>query len=206
MGKDGFYFKMVWIILLISGFVSCNDTETKIDQSAESFKIYRLLIDRFYIEKENQPVVINQNSSLPGLVWSSLNLIFFSPRIKKDTLINLNKVNQFGGKIIADFPVDSEYIFVALNFNGDDYEDRCKNLQRYYNCMKRLKKLHPDFGGIITFSKIGFNKEMDQGLVTFSINRWGGHNKTGIIFLEKKKGPFPHVWSIEKTEVDEYQS
>jgi hypothetical protein len=206
MGKDGFYFKMVWIILLFSGFVSCNDTGTKIDQSAESFKIYRLLIDRFYIEKENQPVVINQISSLPGVSISSMNFIFFSPRINKDTLINFNKENQISRKIGADFPVDSKHIFVALNFGGDDFEDRCKNRQTYNSCMKRLKKLYPDFGGIIIFSKIGFNKEVNQGLVTFYIDRWTSQITSGIIFLEKKKGPFPHVWSIEKTEVDEYQS
>jgi hypothetical protein len=203
MGKDGFYFKMVWIILLFSGFVSCNDTGTKIDLSAESFKIYRLLIDRFYIEKENQPVVINQNNSIEFI---GPNLIFFSPKIHKDTLINFSILNQISRRIDAGFPADSGYKFMALNLGGDDFEDRYKNIQNYYKCMKELKKLYPDFGGIITFSKIGFNKEMDQGLVTFSINRWGGHHKTGIIFLEKKKGPFPHVWSIEKTEVDDYQS
>jgi len=178
----------------------------KIDQSVESFKIYRLLIDRFYIEKEDQPVVINKNSSLPGLVWSSLNLIFFSPRIHKDTLINFNKVNQISKRIDAGFPTDSGYKFMALNLGGDDFEDRYKNIQNYYKCMKGLKKLYPDFGGVITFSKIGFNKEMNQGLVTFHIDRGTSQNISGIIFLEKKKGPPPHVWSIEETDIYDYNT
>jgi hypothetical protein len=204
MGKDGFYFKMVGVILLFSGFVSCNHTGTKNDQSAESFKIYRLLIDRFYIKKENQPVVINQNSSLPGIPITSMNSIFFSPRINKDILTDFEEVNRIPNKIVADFPVDSQYIFMSLNVGKAHFKDRSKNIQTYYNCMKRLKKLYLDSGGIITFSKIGFNKEMNQGLVTFLITRPGRQHTAGVVFLEKKKGPLPHFWSVEETEIDDF--
>jgi hypothetical protein len=193
MGKDGFYFKMGWIILLFSGFVSCNSTGKKIDQGAESFKIYRLLIDQFYIEKENQPVVINQNSSRPPLYDTRINLIFFSPKIDKDTLNNFEKVYQTESEITTDFPGDSKYIFMAINKG-----------QTYSNYMKRLNKLYSNSGGLITFSKIGFNKKIDQALVGFLINRWAREQTSGIVILEKKKGPFPHVWSIVETKIDNF--
>lgn len=95
---------------------------------------------------------------------------------------------------------------MALNVGEDHFEDRSKNFQTYYNCMKRLKKLYLDSGGIITFSKIGFNKKMDQGLVTFLINRPGRQHTSGIVFLEKKKGPLPHVWTIEETDIYDFNN
>jgi hypothetical protein len=206
MGKDGFYFKMVWGILFLLGFVGCSNTGTKIDPSAERFKIYRLLIDRFYIEKEDQQIVINQNSSLPGIPITSMNLIFFSPRINKDILTNFEKVNRIPNKIVADFPVDSQYVFMSLNVGEAHFKDRSKNFQTYYNCMKRLKRLYPDSVGIITFSKIGFNKKLDQGLVTFLINRPRRQHTAGVVFLEKKKGPLPHFWSVEETEIGDFNT
>jgi len=141
-----------------------------------------LLIDRFYIEKEDQPIVINQNSSRPNLYDIRINLIFFSPKIDQDTLNKFEKVYQTESEIIGDFPVDPNYVFMAMN-----------EVQEYYVFMKRLKKLYPGSGGIITFSKIGFNKKMDQALVGFLINRWAGEQTSGIVLLEKKKGPFSHV-------------
>jgi len=193
MGKDGFYFKMVWIILLFSGFVSCSNNGTKIDRSTESLKIYRLIIDQFYIEKENQPVVIDQFSM--KFKWFYNTKSIYTPlEINRDTLEDFERINQSASKIADDFPLDSGYIFVSSPDEGSE-----KSIWRYRNYLKRFKKLFPDSGGVITFSKIGFNKQMNQGLVEFQITPADGRYWDWSVLLKKKKAPSPCIWTIEQS-------
>lgn len=192
MGKDGFSFNVIWIFLLFSCLITCGNSKTKINQSAESFKIYRLLIDQFYIEKENQPVVIDQFSLK---IWfSNTRSVSNSPKINRDTLEDFERKNQSPSKIADDFPLDSGYIFVSSPDEGSE-----KSIWRYRNFLKRVKKLFPDSGGIITFSKIGFNKQMNQGMVQFRITPTDGRYRYQMVLLKKKEGPVTLYWTIEQS-------
>jgi hypothetical protein len=193
MGKDGFSFNVIWIFLLFSCLINCGNSKTKNDRSVESLKIYRLIIDQFYIEKENQPVVIDQFSMKFEWFYNAKS-IFTPLEINRDTLEDFERINQFPSKIADYFPLDSGYVFVSSPDEGSE-----KSIWRYRNYLKRVKKLFPDSGGIITFSKIGFNKQMNQGLVEFKITPADGRYRYQTVLLKKKKAPAPCNWTIEQS-------
>ena len=203
---------MMWIVLLFSSFVSCNNTETRIDQNAESLKIYRLLIYQFYSDYEDEPVVINSFSHDCRIDAFDFDSQFEKhSKIDRETLEDFKRKNRIVSMIANEFPLDSGYRFLA--YSGD--EDSKKWLRKYKYFINRVKKIRPYSGRkIITFSKVGFNKNGNQAIVEFEIGGWflpnflkdgvpyegGFYVVGGTVFLEKTLGPSPHVWAIKDWE------
>lgn len=180
-------------------FFHCGRSEVRGDRRIESIKIYRLLIDRFYFEKEGQTVVVNQfNDSIPG----TLEPIFHSPKIDRDTLDDFEFQNQQSDRITDYFPLHSNVVFMAMN--ARERKEYPGNIETHYFVMKRLNRLFPDSGGIITFSKIGFNEQMSQGLLRFHIGKWPSRHRDYVVLMKKDKSFSPSVWKIEESSFREY--
>jgi hypothetical protein len=207
MGKNGFSFSPTWIILLLLCFVNCSNRETKIDPSFESLKIYKLLIYQFYSKDENETVFIN-SYSLPLNNRFRDRRFSFHPGIDQNTLKDYFRKNQSSSYIASDFPLDVEYRFLSFK---DDWEDKERN-RKLKNLMRRIWRLTPySDKKIIEFSKVGFNKKADQAIVSYTIYETMMPDEVDDpdsddyvilpfpreVLLEKKLGPFPHIWTIK---------
>ncbi|MCG7852406.1 MAG: hypothetical protein MIO92_07775 [Methanosarcinaceae archaeon] len=212
MGKNWFILKLRLFFLLLLCFVACNNSKAKVDLKTESLKIYSLLIYQFYIDYEDEPVVINSFSC-----DCRINVFYFNLQFEKhskidwETLEDFKMKNRVVSMIANDFPFDSGYRFLA--YSGD--EDSKKSDRKYKNFINRVKKIRPYSGRkIITFSKVGFNKNGSQAIVEFDIRGWflpnfliggvpyeeGSYVIGGTVFLDKTLGPSPHVWAIKDWE------
>ncbi len=207
MGKDGFCVKVAWIILIFLGFFSCNKNGTKTDLSAESLKIYNLLIYQFYSTNEEETVLINSFSK-PIRNTLYYEQLFLNPGIDRKTAQDFIGKNQSVTNIASDFPLDVRFRFLSFNIDKFDGEYRERN-RRLKNLMNRVRKLtlYSD-KKIIEFSKVGFNERADQAIVSYIIYETliqdgtdvsdyviGFHS--GDVLLEKRMGPSPHVWVIK---------
>lgn len=212
MGKFGNSFRLACVILLFLCFIACSKREKEIDLNTESLRIYNLLIYDFYSNNDAERVFINCYSQPVSDI--SFNDQFFSV-IHRSTLNDFIKKNKKISNIASDFPLDSKYHFLSFKDIRHDKE----YTKKFNNFMRRLRRLSPySDKKIIEFSKIGFNEKADQALVTFVIYRFIKPDEPdsqypnrdvilpfpGCVFLEKKLGPSPHIWTIRNWNVIRY--
>ncbi len=208
MGKNRILFKLRWIVLLIMCFAACNNSDTEVDYKAESLKIYRLLIRHYYTDDEEEIILINQFSVKLRDPFFFEKLLYKIPPIDHETIEDFIEKNCDASIIAFDFPLDAKYGFLSFSHDKDpkEHDRKLKNIGN------RLKKLYSySRKKIIEFSRVGFNKKVNQAIVQYGIygssqsifpNGTDTSDKdfcgfSWIVLLEKTMGPSPHVWTIK---------
>lgn len=205
-------FELGCIALLLLCNTACKDSDTEVDYKAESMKIYRLLIRQYYSDDEEESVLINQFTITirPPFLEQ---LPYDIPGIDRETVRDFIEKNRDASEIASAFPSHGGYQFFSFPHDKDpkEHDRKLKNVE------KRLKKLYPYPGKkIISFSKVGFNKKVNQAIVRYSMhgssmslfpNATDTSDKDFVgfswtVFLEKKMGPSPHVWTIKNPDLD----
>lgn len=106
--------------------------------------------------------------------------------LSKETLDNFLMNNDITYPLYKSFNLKVNYIFI----NKQELRDLFKN----HNGWDEFYKKYPDSQGILTLSKVGFNKKLNQSLIYYG-NQSNWLAGTGyLVFLTKKN----NIWKIKK--------
>ena len=195
------YLTLASLFIAILFFQSCNkDTqETKPEFklapadsiSQEEYDIYSLVINEFFSTKE---VIISQRTNTSSyLKYAPYDSVLTNEEPNFDTTIysNYEQINNLSYYFADNFTSDIRKIILITHeefqyfFTGNDINSGWEEFHKEY----------PDAGGIISFTRIGFNSEKTQALFEIS-DQYGSLGGEGhIIYLAKENGK----WVIKDT-------
>jgi len=188
-----------WKLMLILFFIfyACQKNINRYEIGPEEYKIYKTLIDEFYMTSDCSLIVIKRN------------LVTTPERMKIDTsgwyaevdsLMDTHTRIDFSSKsgemrhLKNKFPLETPYVLVddqeinSLSYNMD---------QNHMVIWEQFYKKFPKSLGFIAFSPIGFNKEKNVALVYYEIEKDHLDSFGAVVLLEKRKA-LMNTWHVRK--------
>lgn len=195
--------KVAVVNVLLFGFicfVSCEqlrpdinstalDSKSIGDREKTDYVIYSVLIEKMYINERIKLIVIKDHTGLHPPV-NDLNgelkrveskLTTISP----ETLNDFQEKNKESSPLEKAFKLSLPYVLFSEQEDKEIFQD-ARSWQEFY-------KRYPDSQGLITLSKVGFNKGMNQALVYIGNQRYGLGGAGYYVLLSKKND----IWSIQ---------
>lgn len=164
------------------------------DSYAEDYTIYSVLINGMYNRDEENSVVISNQTTSYALPYANLNesLLGVKERIPggiaDEVLENFSNKNKVPLTLQNRFNVRVPYVLLSkrdLDYIFQPGNDWIEFYRKYPG------------QGLIEFSRIGFNPQMNQALVYTSMQSGGKSGQGYYVFLSKEGGNWTIKYKIE---------
>jgi hypothetical protein len=177
----------------VSGSSSYNFVSAQVAPDADEFLVYKAVLQSF-IRKETKRLVIRKQTTTVAENFSSRfgeNLIEPLPTLSKETIDDFGSRNQKPVTLTDRFNLK-----LKINFVGEEINKLFENnAVGGKDGWKIFNKKYPNANGIISISRVGFNKSKTQALISVS-HSCGSLCGEGSYKLLKKKN---NNWEIEKS-------
>jgi hypothetical protein len=183
-------------------FSSAAPVSIKADPEKEKYAVYSAVIKDMYLGQESKLLVIEQDtycSQTPdsekvdkkvGDMRRQMEEYAFGklPALKAPTINDFHAHEQECRSLEEQFDIPIKYqLITSEDFDSLFHEGEIEGgWNRFY-------KKYPGSSGVISFSNVGFNSEMDQALVSASRGCGGLCGAGHFVLLTKERG----VWKVE---------
>ncbi len=151
----------------------------------EDYAVYSaILADHKY---ETKVMVVNDYTA-HGLIADATNLNQEIPNLNEETISGFQTANKEDKKLENNFTTNGRIIFLSEKEESKIFRKNQDGWARFY-------KKYPKARGIVTFSRVGFNQERTQALVSVSYSCGGLCGQGNFIFLQMKEGK----WAVERS-------
>jgi hypothetical protein len=173
-------------LLLLAG---CAGPTTTVDVGAEENAVYAALIGQRYVGDDIKLIVIEEQTSpfiQPDELESTLKRVKESlPGLSNATIEDFRAMNQESHAVGADLELGVKYVLISQAEVKEIFQDST-GWDVFY-------ARYPGSQGVMTLSRVGFNKAMDQALV-YAGNQSHWLAGAGYFYLLSKKDG---VWVIQ---------
>ncbi len=159
------------------------DVSHSITQVDEDYAVYStILADSRY---KNKIIIISDYTLQSAFTPYSLNQDISN--LSEDTISNYQTVKEDNQKLENNFAVEDNVLLLSE-------KERSILFRKGQNGWEKFYKKYSNVKGIISFSRVGFNQERTQALVSVSIGCGSLCGEGNLIFLEKENGK----WNVER--------
>jgi hypothetical protein len=161
----------------------------------EEYAVYSTLLIQLYKGGHSDRVLIRDHTSVGSFEYKSRPAVLDEirqqiPRMRDETLFSFLDANEYS------HPFDNR-----LRLPGASRFVDAQQIEGYFSegggGWQAFNRDYPHWGGFITFSKVGFNRDMDQALIYFSSVCGDTCGAGEFVFLVKEGA----VWRIKGTAV-----
>ena len=183
------YFLLMLVLLLI--LPSCKNADLDSSRAAAERDIYTFLLDDFFTSQDIQLIIIKDMTSIDKSSNSSVRVILnyareeFGSAIEAATLTDFRITNIRKYDFNYDISIDGQYVFIG--------EQELTEIFDQENGWEQFYRAYPESSGLITFSRVGFNRQHNQALVYLGIQSDYLAGRGYLILLTKENDH----WNIE---------
>jgi hypothetical protein len=153
--------RVLFCLILLLGVACSSPTPSEQDIDAAEYAVYSSLINTRYVIGEVQLIVIqDQTDSFLETDPSAESVKYIRdqmPDLDKDTLASFQARNEQSSPLRADLDLNCQYVFIAQGELSAIFENQT-GWDTFY-------EQYPKSQGVMTLSRVGFNRAMDQALV-----------------------------------------
>ncbi|NCN39355.1 MAG: hypothetical protein COY38_04110 [Candidatus Aenigmarchaeota archaeon CG_4_10_14_0_8_um_filter_37_24] len=193
MNNKKLYFGLFLLLIILAiGLIVLNSKNSIPVEEIENeeYTIYSSLIDGMYATDQVDLIVIMDHASLGGHESLDQTLNYVSqqiPEIEKDTLDDYKIKNTQNYPLENSFNIKAKVILISQVDFDRIFRPDIDGWEQFY-------KIYPKSQGIMTLSRVGFNKEKDQALV-YAGNQAHYLAGRGYYVLLTKEND---IWGIKK--------
>lgn len=162
--------------------VACDYVSNQELNENEEYAVYSEILSG---ERYNSDIIVINDFTSQGLIADAENLNSKIPGLTQDTINDYQAKKVESRKLENSFTVSGKVVFLSEEEETQLFRNGLDGWNKFY-------KKYPEANGIITFSRVGFNKERTQALVYVGIGCGGLCGDGSFMFLEKINGK----WSI----------
>ena len=148
----------------------------------EDYAVYSEILSG---KRYNSDLIVINDFTSQGLIADAKNLNYEIPSLTQDTINDYQAKKIESRKLENNFTVSGKVVFLSE-------EEVTQLFNIGLDGWNKFNKKYPGANGIITLSRVGFNKEKTQALVYVGISCGGLCGGGSFMFLEKRNGK----WSI----------
>ncbi len=183
-----------------SNITFSNNTES---DELEEYAVYSALLNEMFVKDGAKFLVISDYAMFQdkfGEQELSLNEKLqrkekYYPSVAEDTFIDFDAKSTQSSKLKSNFNLSVKYVLInedELTKNilaNEEEKEKDKKEGKYF-----LYDKYPDAGGLISFSKVGFNKEKNQAFVEVELTFCGLCGSGDYVLLQKEQG----IWKVKE--------
>jgi hypothetical protein len=189
-----------WKLVLILFFIflyACQKDINWFEIGPEEYKIYKTIIDEFYMESDCSLIVIECNlMTTPERMKINIGTWYAEDDLFMDTYMRIDFSSKSGEMrhLKNKFPLETDYVLI----NDKEINSLSHSMnQNHMVIWEQFYKKFPKSLGFIAFSPVGFNKEKNLALVYFEIRRNRLDAFGDVVLLEKRKA-LMNTWHVRK--------
>lgn len=182
------------IIFALISFVFASSLLAQNVSEAEEYSVYKSLFQQEFIGKETKELVIKKQTAIENFSDNEpiAYLIKSLPSLTKETIEDFRLQNKKPTELTNKFNLKVKINLLGEEFDRLFYEARQSDPEK--DGWEIFYKKYPTSGGIITLSRVGFNKEKSQALMFVSHGCGSLCGEGNYILLIKKD----NVWKVEQ--------
>lgn len=178
-------------ILEVSAITISNDIEPKFEIlnndsqiTEEDYAVYSVIL---VSEQYNSELIVVSDSTSHGLIADPTNISNKNYQLSEDIINDYRSKNENDLKLKDNFSVQNKVLFLSEKEESQFF----RKVQE--NGWVKFHKKYPKAKGIVSFSRIGFNQENTQALVSVSFGCGFLCGEGNFILLQKENGK----WTIQ---------
>ena len=179
---------LVFLLLFVLSIAGCSGTTpvvhstTPTGPEVEEYAVYATVINELYVAEQTKLVIIKDRTGLSHSISKDLNRELELAQ-RDMTATSNDTIKDFQEKNQQSYPLDDSIRTKTkcLLIGEKEVEEIYQDVDGWSNFYKK----YPDSQGIMTLSRVGFNKDLNQALVYVG-NRKGGLSGMGLFILLSK--------------------